>query len=240
MEDKIKETKYSYTDETTWPVNGARWWLWMLVMENFVFIKIQNSRARMVLTDLFTEDYQGVIISDCFKVYQNFGKWFQKCWVHLLRKVEFEMEKDPGGDLEILYRQLKYLYEEMIKFLKEDSSEIVRQKKKKYFERKLNKIINYDGWCSEAKAIIKNWLIEYRGHWLTAIEVPGISLNNNAAERGIRKTIGWRKMLGGHRTREGTRNYAIIETHRQTWKLQNKSPYYELISFLKYPVECVV
>lgn len=240
IEDKIKETNYSHVDETTWPVNGTRWWLWILVMENFVFITIQNSRARKVLIDLFTENYQGAIISDCFKVYNKFAKWFQKCWVHLLRKVEFEMEKDSGGDIKILYRQLKYLYEEMIGFLKENPSEIIRQKKKKYFERKLNKIINYEGWSSESKTIIKNWLVEYRGHWLTAIEIQGISLDNNIAERGIRKTIGWRKMLGGHRTREGTRNYAIIETHRQTWKLQDKSPYIEMVRFLKSPLECVV
>lgn len=240
LEDKISEAKYSYTDETTWPVNGIRWWLWMLVTENFVFIKIQNSRARRVLTDLFTEDYQGVIISDCFSIYNKFAKWFQKCWVHLLRKVEFEMEKNPKADIKILHQQLKSLYEEMAEFLKDDPSEIIRQKKKKYFERKLNKIINYKNWSDESKAIIKNWLIQYKGHWITAIEIPGISLENNIAERGIRKTIGWRKMLGGHRTREGTRNYAIIETHRQTWRLQNKSPYNEIVNFLKNPVECIV
>lgn len=238
--DKISETKHSNVDETTWAVNGVRWWLWMLVMENFTFITIQNSRARRVLTDLFTENYQGVIISDCFTIYRKFAKWFQKCWVHLLRKVEFEMEKNPKEDIDKLYEQLKSLYDEMINFLEEDSPETIRQKKKKYFEKKLNKIINYKGWGNESKAIIKNWLIEYRGHWLTAIEIQGISLDNNIAERGIRKSIGWRKMLGGHRTREGTRNYAIIETHRQTWKIQSKSPYNKLINFLKNPVECIV
>ena len=209
-------------------------------MENFTFITIQNSRARRVLTDLFTENYQGVIISDCFTIYRKFAKWFQKCWVHLLRKVEFEMEKNPKEDIDKLYEQLKSLYDKMINFLEDDPPETIRQKKKKYFEKKLNKIINYKGWGNESKAIIKNWLIEYRGHWLTAIEIQGISLDNNIAERGIRKSIGWRKMLGGHRTREGTRNYAIIETHRQTWKIQSKSPYNKLINFLKNPVECIV
>ena len=35
-------------------------------------------------------------------------------------------------------------------------------------------------------------------------------------------------MLGGHKTREGTKQYAIIQTHRMTWKYQGKNQYNEL------------
>jgi len=240
LEKKMKDAKYTYSDETGWPVDGAKWWLWLFVTNNFTFITIQNSRARRVLLDIFGEDYQGVIISDCFKVYRDFAKWFQKCWVHLLRKAEYEAEKQPRKNIKKLYGQLKNLYEEMKDFLKGDPPPDMRLKMKKVFEKKLNLIINYKNWCSEAQSVVDNWLIAYRGHWLTAIEIPGVSLDNNICERGIRKGIGWRKMLGGHRTREGAKNYSIIETHRQTWKLQGKSPYCEMIEFLKNKQKCII
>jgi len=80
---------------------------------------------------------------------------------------------------------------------------------------------------------VYNWLKEYLEHWLTAIEIEGISLNNNISERKIRNSIGWRKMLGGHRTKEGAVQYAIIQTHRQTWMHQGKYPYNEMLNFLK-------
>ena len=32
-------------------------------------------------------------------------------------------------------------------------------------------------------------------------------------------------MLGGHRIREGTKEYTIIQTMRETWKHQGKYPY---------------
>jgi len=233
IESELKNEDYAYSDETSWPVNGERWYLWLFVTTNFVFLKIQNSRARRVLTDIFGENYHGGIISDCFKVYDDFAKWYQKCWVHLMRKAEFEAEKYPKKNIVKLHEQLIGLHKEMKDFLKENPSKDIRLKKKKEFEEKLNEIINYKHWCKEARSIVDNWLVEYRGHWLTAIEIEGISLDNNLCERKIRGCIGWRKMLGGHRTREGAKQYAIIQTHRQTWKHQEKYPYNELLNVIK-------
>jgi len=233
IESEIKKENYAYSDETSWPVNGKLWYLWMFVTINFVFIKIQNSRARRVLIDIFGEDYHGGIISDCYKVYDNFAKWYQKCWAHLIRKAKFESEKYPRKNIVKLYEQLKSLYNEMKDFLKENPPKELRIEKKKEFEKRLNEIINYRHWCKEAKSIINNRLKAYRNHWLTAIEIEGISLDNNLCERKIRGSIGWRKMLGGHRTKEGTREYAIIQTHRETWKHNEKYPYNELLNVLK-------
>ena len=233
IESEIKNQDYSYSDETSWPVNGVRWYLWLFTTANFVFITIQNSRARKVLIDIFGEDYHGGIISDCYRVYDNFAKWYQKCWVHLLRKAKFESEKNPKKNIVKLYEQLSCLHKEMKDFLKENPSKEIRLEKKRIFEEKLNEIINYKYWCKESRSIVDNWLKAYRNHWLTAIEVEGISLDNNLCERKIRNSIGWRKMLGGHRTREGTKQYSIIQTHRMTWKHQGKYPYNELLNVLK-------
>ena len=40
-------------------------------------------------------------------------------------------------------------------------------------------------------------------------------------------------MLGGYRTREGTKEHAIIQAHRETWKHNGKYPYNELLNVLK-------
>ena len=239
MESEIKNEPYANCDETSWPVNGMQWYLWMIVTTNFVFISIQNSRARRVLTDIFGENYQGGIISDCFRVYREFAKWYQKCWVHLMRKAKFEAQKNPKKNIAKMYEQLKSLHREMSDFLKENPCKEMRIEKKIEFEKKLNQIINYKHWCKEAQSIVDNWLIAYRGHWLTAIEIEGISLDNNLCERKIRNSIGWRKMLGGHKTREGAKQYAIIETHRQTWRHQGKYPYKKVLNFLKNETTCL-
>ncbi|MEW6686727.1 MAG: hypothetical protein AB1393_11070, partial [Candidatus Edwardsbacteria bacterium] len=53
-------------------------------------------------------------------LYDEFGKWFQKCLVHLLRKAKFEAEKYPKKNIVNLHEQLKSLYEEIVDFLKKD------------------------------------------------------------------------------------------------------------------------
>lgn len=233
IEEKIAGEEYAYSDETSWPVDGEKWFLWLFVTANFVFITIQNSRAKKVLINIFGEDYHGGIISDCYKAYDGFAEWFQKCWAHLLRKAKFESEKHPRKNVVKLYGQLCQLHQEMSDFLRENPSKKRRLKAKKKFEQKLKVIINYRGWCKEAQKIVDNWLIAYRNQWLTAIEVEGIGLDNNLCERKIRRSIGWRKMLGGHRTEEGARQYAIIQTMRETWKHQEKRPYNELLDALR-------
>lgn len=77
------------------PVNGNLWYLWLFATAQFVFLTIQNSRTRKVLTKHFGNFFDGVIISDCLRVYEQFAQAFEKDWTHLLRKTHFEAEKIP-------------------------------------------------------------------------------------------------------------------------------------------------
>lgn len=51
-----------------------------------------------------------------------------------------------------------------------------------------------------------------------------MELTNNITEREIRKVIPTRKLLGGHRSEQESKDFAISETHRPTWRLRNESP----------------
>ena len=93
-------------------------------------------------------------------------------------------------------------------------------------------ITNYKWKSDAAKSITKNMLKEYQGQWLVGVIMPEVELTNNKDERGIRKIIPHRKLLGGHRTKQGSYDFAVIESHRQTWKLRNESPYNKLVEYL--------
>lgn len=231
-EERLKITEYSHGDETSWPVNGILWWLWLFITSNFVFITIRDSRARKVLVDLFGEFYNGVIISDCFKVYEKIAAAFQKCWTHLLRKTHFEAEKHPKRNIARLHRELSNMYDDIVSFLKTEPTFEQRVWQSIMYHQKLQRITKYR-WSNPAKQIVNDWLIRYEGQWLVPVIMPSIPLTNNVDERGIRKVIPSRKLLGGHRTEKGARNFAIIETHRQTWKLRGQSPYHMLVEHLR-------
>lgn len=232
FEEKLSETDYAHSDETSWPVNGSQWWLWLFTTINFVFLSIQNSRARRVLTNLFGEVYNGVIISDCLKIYDKFSAAFQKDWVHLLRKTHFEAGKHPKRNIARLHDELSNMYDDVVGFLETKPNFEQRVWQSIIYHQKLQRI-SQQRWSSPAKNIVNDWLKMYEGQWLVPVLMPEISLTNNIDERGIRKVIPTRKLLGGHRTEKGARDFAIIETHRQTWKLNEKSPYKELVKYLR-------
>jgi transposase len=232
MKDKLQKTEFNYSDETSWFVNGILMYLWLFVNSMFTFVTIQKHRNRRVLIDIFGEKYGGTIISDCFSAYNEFAKNFQKDWIHLLRKAHFEMEKSQNDDIKRLFDELMNLYYAMKEFLENEPSIEERKKKYNIFNKKLDALRRYQWKSKPAQDIIENWIERYDGHWLTAILIPGIRLDNNAAERGIRPLIPTRKLLGGHRTLQGAKNFAIIETHRQTWKMHGKSTYNALVEHL--------
>lgn len=233
FEKKLSETSYANSDETSWPVNGNGWWLWLFVTANFVFLTIQNSRARKVLTNLFGEFYRGVIISDCLKIYEKFAAAFHKDWVHLLRKTHFEASKHPKRNIIKLHEELSKMYNDIVNFLETKPSFEQRVWQSIMYHQKLQRITQHRWRSNPAQNIINDWLKRYEGQWLVPVIIPEIPLTNNIDERGIRKVIPTRKLLGGHRTEKGARNFAIIETHRQTWKLRGQSPYNMLVDYLR-------
>jgi hypothetical protein len=91
----LQSSLYTHSDETSRPVDGKSFWLWLFITKNSAVITIKDSRARRAVSDIFGENYDGVIISDAYKVYENFAAAFQKDWCHLLRKVHFESQKYP-------------------------------------------------------------------------------------------------------------------------------------------------
>jgi hypothetical protein len=231
--EKLTAEIYAHIDETKWPIDGKHFYLWLFCTANYVFIAIKNSRGRKVVTSVLGDMFNGVIISDCLKVYDVCASAFQKCWSHLLRKTFDEAKKHPKSDVKLLHRMLSDLYTEAETYRKSDLTESRRIWTGIMMTQKLQMIKQYKWKNKSSKGIIANWLTLFEGHWLVGVFMPEVELTNNRDERGIRKVIPTRKMLGGHRTEEGANDFAVIETHRQTWKLKGHSPYTKLNEFFR-------
>ncbi len=232
MEGSICKANVVNSDETSWPVDGKNHWLWLLCTLNMVFIMINESRARKVITNVLGDYFPGVIVSDCLKVYNNFAAAYQRCWSHLLRKTHFEKDKTPKKDIAKLHEQLTMLYYNANAFRESNSSFEDRVWNGIMYQQKLHTITNYR-WRSKSAKNVTNMLKAYQGQWLVGVIMPEVELTNNKDERGIRKVIPTRKLLGGHRTKHGAYDFAVIESHRQTWKLRNESPYNKMVDYLK-------
>lgn len=229
LESELRESEVAEGDTSSWKINGINYVLWLLCTINIVFISIEKSKARKVIIRILGNVFEGVFTSDCAPEFQKFARFFQKCWSHLLRATHTLAELNPKEDIALLHEWLTNLFNKMSEFLKKDPPPNLREKMFNYFDGIFEDVVNYNWKSKDARSIVKNRLIKYRDDWLTAILIPGVTLTNNNAERHIRSAIPTRKLLGGHRTNEGAKYYAITQSLRLTWKIRGLSPYHTMV-----------
>lgn len=86
---RIAKARYVRSDESSYPVNGKRWYLWNISDGKNVAVLIRKSRGSKVLKEIFGDFFLGVLNSDCFSAYAKFkAREYQKCWAHILRDAE--------------------------------------------------------------------------------------------------------------------------------------------------------
>ena len=64
--------------------------------------------------------------------------------------------------------------------------------------------------------------------WFTCVLYPEVEPTNNRAERGLRKFVVIKKIIGCLRSEHGKRNMQVMLSVFQTWRLQGLNPYKEL------------
>jgi len=87
--DKMAEVarceKVGYIDETSWYKAGKLQWLWVMVTASVAFYLVHSRRSREAFNEL-VKHWQGILVSDNFKVYQNWANQNQQCLAHFIRK----------------------------------------------------------------------------------------------------------------------------------------------------------
>lgn len=233
LESELRESDYVGIDPTGWRVNGVNFALMLFCTINTVFIHIDKSKARYVITKILGNFFEGVVGSDCAPEFQKFAKWFQKCWSHLLRTTYTLAMLKPKEDIAKLHELLTNLFNEMKEFLAKEPLSDEREIKYKYFDEKIEKIIKYKWKSEDAKSIVKNRLVRFRNDWCTAILFTGIPLTNNQTETWIKSAMPTRKISYGHRTEKGAEIYAVTQSLRLTWRLRGLSPFHAMVDKLK-------
>lgn len=83
----LKQTQPNiHVDETPWSVKGTKEWLWVVANSDFCLFTAADTRSRSELETILGTQYQGVISSDDYSVYNGYPVFAQqKCLAHLRR-----------------------------------------------------------------------------------------------------------------------------------------------------------
>lgn len=216
-----------HVDETPWPVNGTKEWLWVIANPGFCLFRAADTRSRQELERFLGSEYRGVLSSDDFSVYNGYPVAAQqKCLAHMRRHF-LRLIQRPGKNNASIGKAFVDLIDDVFQNYRrfQDSGDIVWYRDwALHLKSQLSDEINK--WIKDAGATALNLLSKLRDkykEWWYFLDHPEVPPDNNLAERSLRLAVTKRKVSGGSRSLSRFEDTASLLTVVQTCRSQQRS-----------------
>ncbi|MCK9295219.1 MAG: transposase [Desulfobulbaceae bacterium] len=95
IKDKARCAKVNHLDETAWKSSGKLHWLWVMANSVAAFFMIHTNRSQAAFAELIGA-WEGILVSDGYRLYQNWVHQRQTCLAHMIRRAKGLAERtDP-------------------------------------------------------------------------------------------------------------------------------------------------
>lgn len=229
----VQQQPHVHVDETPWPVLGLKEWLWVVAEEKFCLFHAGDTRSRAELEQQLGSEFDGVLSSDDFSVYNGYSVTAQqKCLAHLRR--HFKKVVKLG------YANNPALGQAFLDLINEAFAQHRQW-------RETHDGTAYRTWVEGFKVRVRESLQQWMGkagyeagkllrslrdkaqQWWYFHRAPEVPPDNNQAERSLRLAVTKRKVSGGSRSRERFAQTADLLSVVQTCRRQGRS----VIEFFK-------
>jgi transposase len=217
-------------DETGWYLSGEPRTLWGAFSNQTALLRIAPDRGKQHLHGLIGEAFAGVVGSDRFSAYNSLEpKRRQVCWSHLRRDFTFHADLGLGPQETFGLEGLEVTWNvfQAWKQFQHDGDRAALQRRVAEIKSQMRPLLE---WGSTGKrqrhvrALAKNLLKLWPALW-TFADIPDVEPTNNAAERGLRAAVIYRKLSLGSRSQGGERTIERLLSVDQTCRLQRRSLY---------------
>jgi len=217
-------------DETGWYLSGEPRTLWGAFSKCTAVLRIAPDRGKQHLHGLIGEGFAGTVGSDRFTAYNSLApERRQVCWSHLRRDFTFHADLGSGPQEAFGLDGLELTWNvfHAWKQFQQDGDRAALQRRVEQIKTQMRPLLE---WGSTGKrqrhvrALAKNLLKLWPALW-TFADVPDVEPTNNAAERGLRAAVIYRKLSLGSRSQGGERTIERLLSVDQTCRLQRRSLY---------------
>lgn len=193
-------------------------------------LRIASDRGKQHLHGLIGSDFGGIVGSDRFSAYNNLEpERRQVCWSHLRRDFTFHADLGSGPQEAFGLDGLEVTWNvfQAWKQFQQDGDRDALQQRVAAIKNQMQPLLE---WGSTGKrqrqvhALAKNLLKLWPALW-TFADIPDVEPTNNAAERGLRAAVIYRKLSLGSRSQGGERIIERLLSVDQTCRLQRRSLY---------------
>ena len=237
LREAVKDAAVVCVDETGWRQGGERRTLWGAFTARHAALHIAADRHARELPELIGERFAGIVSSDRWWAYDRLDPARrQVCWAHLLRDFRRHSEglahqqRFGQAGLEIC-RGLFAAWDRFADHGERDrlarEIEPLQRKLRTLLERAATKNAKDRYTRTFARNLLKLW----PALW-TFTEIDGVEPTNNAAERGLRGAVIYRKISLGSQSDAGERFAERMLSVSQTCRLQSRSLFDYLIGAL--------
>ena len=221
IREEVRRSPTCNGDESSWRVDGANHWLWVVVTKYAALYHVDKTRKTEVPKKMLGPEYEGVVGSDSRGAWNHTGRKHQKCHIHYIRDIkETTKYHSPSSEYKKHARTLRRILVDSRIDAAPGGTRALAAKKK--LDRRIRDLLNRlkgetDKHC---KRMFKR-LRREKDHLFTFLEVKGVEWHNNSAERGIRPCVILRNNSYGSRSKEGASAIAVLMSVKQTCKAKN-------------------
>ncbi len=221
--DVAQSAAVNHIDETSWRTKNKLTWLWMMVSQTAAYFMVHPQRSMVAFLELI-KDWNGILVSDGYGVYQKWAGLRQACLAHLIRRARGLSERnDPE-----LAKCGRWGLRELQRLCHMAHEPPTRGQWAAFYMRLLRVISKYCDRKDEAGTLVRRLQDEMDTLWVSLHE-EGVAPTNNHAERMLRFAVIWRKRSFGTASEKGNRWAERILSLRQTCRVQRRRTFPVLV-----------
>jgi transposase len=210
LQTQLRQSEVAHVDETGWKVGGHSAWLWVFTNDQLTLYAIDAHRDHTVVERMLGQDFDGVLISDCFLAYDPLTYDKSKCVGHLLRRCHVLLESGNASAIRFS-EQAARLFRGALN-LKERQATLSEHGYRSAcgrLEAAFDRLLAHHYRQAETGRFVK-LLRKQRAYLFTFLYVEAVAPTNNAAERELRPAVIIRKTNGCNRSSIGATAHAIL------------------------------
>jgi hypothetical protein len=192
----IRTSRATNADETSWYVGSPGWWLWVFCTPEAALYRVEAGRGSDVVRDTLTDEYAGVLVSDCLASYNPIVCRKHKCIAHHLRALKEHEQSLTKRNIASTYLMLwkTHLQDVIATWNRRDEMTPAEFRLKvEQLERGVDNLLERAPPEPE-EVRFRDRLARQRAHLLGCLHDPAAEPTNNRAERDLRPAVISRKV----------------------------------------------
>jgi len=215
-----------YIDETSWFKAAKLHWLWVMVTAGVALYLVHPRRSREAFKEL-VRHWQGILVSDNFRVYQDWVNQRQSCLSHYIRKAR-GLAESLDEEIARFGKQVLTLLQQLCHFAHAPPG---AHKWKNFYSQFVLLLMLHETADNDAGKLARSLAAEMDSLWVF-LDENGVDPTNNRAERALRFGVLWRKRSLGSQSDKGLRWVERILSLKETCRIKCKAPFPVLVDMV--------